>query len=127
MRAKLSGDFTDIQVWNRIRPDHISVVFLVVFGHGLAGMACNGLAIFTGSFVQVQRQRAHFVKARHFLFFPVCVTTRQVPSIFEGLSQVAIFNFRPVLCIRPAKSSSPHNKAKTWCALKFKWTPVLAF
>ena len=58
MRAKLSGDFADIQVWNRIRPDHIGVVFLVVFGHSLAGMACNGLAIFTGSFVQVQRQRA---------------------------------------------------------------------
>lgn len=45
MRAKLSGDFADIQVWNRIRPDHIGVVFLVVFGHGLVGMARNCLPI----------------------------------------------------------------------------------
>jgi methyl-accepting chemotaxis protein len=29
--------------------------------------------------------------------------------------------------IRPAKSSSPLGEAKTWCALKFKWTPFLAF
>ena len=29
--------------------------------------------------------------------------------------------------IRPAKSSTLHRKAKTWCALKFRWTPVLAF
>jgi len=31
------------------------------------------------------------------------------------------------ISIRPAKSSSPLCKAKTWCALKFWWTPVLAF
>lgn len=29
--------------------------------------------------------------------------------------------------IRPAKSSTQPCKAKTWCALKFKWAPVLAF
>ncbi|WP_339421079.1 MULTISPECIES: Y-family DNA polymerase [unclassified Pseudomonas] len=29
--------------------------------------------------------------------------------------------------MRPAKSSTQPRKAKTWCALKFKWTPVLAF
>ncbi len=28
---------------------------------------------------------------------------------------------------RPAKSSTQPCKAKTWCALKFKWAPVLAF
>ena len=55
MGAKLTGNFADIQVWNRIRPDHIGEVFLVVLGHGLAGMSRDGLAIFTGSFVQVQR------------------------------------------------------------------------
>ena len=30
-------------------------------------------------------------------------------------------------CMRPAKSSTQPRKAKTWCALKFKWAPVLAF
>ena len=30
-------------------------------------------------------------------------------------------------CNRPAKSSTQLRKAKTWCALKFKWAPVLAF
>lgn len=29
--------------------------------------------------------------------------------------------------MRSAKSSTQPRKAKTWCALKFKWTPVLAF
>ena len=29
--------------------------------------------------------------------------------------------------IRPAKSSTQPCKAKTWCALKFKWAPFLAF
>ena len=29
--------------------------------------------------------------------------------------------------IRPAKSSTQPHNAKTWCALKFKWAPVLAF
>jgi hypothetical protein len=29
--------------------------------------------------------------------------------------------------MRPAKSSTQPRKAKTWCALKFKWAPVLAF
>jgi saccharopine dehydrogenase-like NADP-dependent oxidoreductase len=28
---------------------------------------------------------------------------------------------------RPAKSSTQPRKAKTWCALKFRWTSVLAF
>lgn len=28
---------------------------------------------------------------------------------------------------RPAKSHTQACKAKTWCALKFKWVPVLAF
>ncbi|WP_024643678.1 hypothetical protein [Pseudomonas syringae] len=28
---------------------------------------------------------------------------------------------------RPAKSSTQPHKARAWCALKFKWTPVLAF
>ena len=28
--------------------------------------------------------------------------------------------------MRPAKSSTQPRKAKTWCALKFKWAPVLA-
>ena len=32
-----------------------------------------------------------------------------------------------VLGIRPAKSSTQPRKAQTWCALKFKWTPVPAF
>lgn len=27
---------------------------------------------------------------------------------------------------RPAKSSTQPRKSKTWCALEFKWTPVLA-
>ncbi|CRM89523.1 hypothetical protein [Pseudomonas sp. 22 E 5] len=31
------------------------------------------------------------------------------------------------ICIRPAKSSTQPHNAKTWCALKFKWAPVLAF
>lgn len=30
-------------------------------------------------------------------------------------------------CMRLAKSSTRPRKAKTWCALKFKWAPVLAF
>ena len=29
--------------------------------------------------------------------------------------------------MRPAKSSIEPRRAKTWCALKFKWAPVLAF
>ncbi|GGJ53937.1 hypothetical protein [Pseudomonas avellanae] len=29
--------------------------------------------------------------------------------------------------IRPAKSPTQPRKAQTWCALKFRWTPVLAF
>ena len=28
---------------------------------------------------------------------------------------------------RPTKSSTKPRKAKTWCALKFKWTAVLVF
>lgn len=28
---------------------------------------------------------------------------------------------------RPAKPSTQPRKTRTWCALKFKWTPVLAF
>lgn len=32
-----------------------------------------------------------------------------------------------VLGMRPAKSSTQPRKAKTWRALKFKWTPSLAF
>ncbi len=83
MGAKLTGKFADIQVWNRIRPDYIGVVFLVVLGNALAGMARNGLAIFTGSFVQVQRQRAHLVKARHFLFFPFRITASKFPRLFK--------------------------------------------
>lgn len=31
------------------------------------------------------------------------------------------------ICIRPAKPSTQPRKTRTWCALKFKWTPVLAF
>lgn len=27
----------------------------------------------------------------------------------------------------PAKSSTQPRKAGTWCALKFRWAPVLAF
>ena len=30
-------------------------------------------------------------------------------------------------CMRPAKSSTQPRKARTWCALKFRWAPVLAF
>ena len=30
-------------------------------------------------------------------------------------------------CMRTAKSSTQPCKAKTWCALTFKWAPVLAF
>jgi transposase len=29
--------------------------------------------------------------------------------------------------MRPAKSSTQFRKAGTWCALKFRWAPVLAF
>lgn len=29
--------------------------------------------------------------------------------------------------MRPAKSSTQPRNAKTWCALKFKWAPVLTF
>lgn len=29
--------------------------------------------------------------------------------------------------MRPAKSSTQPRNARTWCALKFRWTPVLAF
>ena len=29
--------------------------------------------------------------------------------------------------MRPAKSSTQPRKARTWCALKFRWAPVLAF
>ncbi|SDN56151.1 Transposase [Pseudomonas antarctica] len=29
--------------------------------------------------------------------------------------------------MRPAKSSTQPRKAGTWCALKFRWAPVLAF
>jgi len=29
--------------------------------------------------------------------------------------------------MRPAKSSTQPREARTWCALKFKWTPVRAF
>jgi hypothetical protein len=29
--------------------------------------------------------------------------------------------------MRPAKSSTQPRNARTWCALKFKWAPVLAF
>ncbi|UZM16317.1 hypothetical protein LZV00_11700 [Pseudomonas kielensis] len=29
--------------------------------------------------------------------------------------------------MRPAKSSTQARKARTWCALKFRWAPVLAF
>lgn len=32
-----------------------------------------------------------------------------------------------VIRMRPAKSSTEPRRAKTWCALKFKWAPVLAF
>ncbi|WP_321529574.1 DUF3262 family protein [Pseudomonas aeruginosa] len=32
-----------------------------------------------------------------------------------------------LLCIRRAKPSTQPRKTRTWCALKFKWTPVLAF
>ena len=33
-----------------------------------------------------------------------------------------------VLCsMRPAKSSPQPRNASTWCALKFRWAPVLAF
>lgn len=31
------------------------------------------------------------------------------------------------MCMRPAKSSTQPREARTWCALKFRWTPVLAF
>ena len=33
----------------------------------------------------------------------------------------------PHKCMRPAKSSTQPREARTWCALKFKWTPVRAF
>ena len=29
--------------------------------------------------------------------------------------------------MRPAKSSTQPRKARTWCALEFRWAPVLAF
>lgn len=33
----------------------------------------------------------------------------------------------PPYRMRLAKSSTRPRKAKTWCALKFKWAPVLTF
>lgn len=51
-----------------------------------------------------------------------------------GISTILIETFdtedqnkAPLNCMRPAKSSTQPRKAKTWCALKFKWAPVLAF
>lgn len=54
----------------------------------------------------------------------------QIFEYGEGLSDVSWaewgFMFLSVLRMRPAKSSTQPRKAKTWCALKFKWAPVLA-
>ncbi|WP_258926480.1 nucleotide-binding protein [Pseudomonas carnis] len=47
----------------------------------------------------------------------VCALKRgqvEIPSDFAG-------------GMRTAKSSTQPCKAKTWCALTFKWAPVLAF
>jgi len=34
---------------------------------------------------------------------------------------------RAKACMRPAKSSTQPFEVRTWCALQFRWTPVLAF
>ncbi|WP_439867993.1 hypothetical protein [Pseudomonas syringae] len=44
-----------------------------------------------------------------------------LPKRVPARSQVVIKR------IRPAKSPTQPRKAKTWCALKFKWAPALAF
>jgi hypothetical protein len=36
----------------------------------LARVACDFLTMLSGFFVQMQRQRSHFVKARHLFFLP---------------------------------------------------------
>ncbi len=41
--------------------------------------------------------------------------------------RLMFWNARLLIRIRPAKSSTRPRKGKSWCALKFKWAPVLAF
>jgi hypothetical protein len=47
----------------------------------------------------------------------------------EGQAPLSADEFAdlPEIRMRPAKSSPQARKARTWCALKFRWTPVLAF
>ena len=51
-----------------------------------------------------------------------------IPSIAASLViQAAANAFGQAYRMRTAKSSTQPCKAKTWCALTFKWAPVLAF
>ena len=48
-------------------------------------------------------------------------------ELFRGTLDGASVYPREVVSMRTAKSSTQPCKAKTWCALTFKWAPVLAF
>lgn len=52
------------------------------------------------------------------------ITSSDVPILFELFKRFHILSNQGM---RLAKSSTRPRKAKTWCALKFKWAPVLAF
>ncbi|MEQ4313146.1 phosphoadenosine phosphosulfate reductase family protein [Pseudomonas syringae] len=45
----------------------------------------------------------------------------------QGIDESVVLAALEVLRKRLGKSSTQPRKAKTWCALKFKWAPVLAF
>ena len=51
------------------------------------------------------------------------------PELIEEEMRRALFGAAESIAqgMRPAKSSTQPRNAKTWCALKFKWAPVLAF
>lgn len=73
------------------------MVLLVVLRHGLASVAGDLLTVLSGFLIQVQRQRAHFMEAWHFLFLPSLVTTRRLPGLFEGSRQISLFDLSPVV------------------------------
>ena len=70
---------------------------LVVFGHRLAGVPGDLLPVLSGFLIQVQRQRPHFVEARHFLFLPALVTACHLPRLFEGPRQISLLDLRPMI------------------------------
>ena len=53
---------------------------------------------------------------------PWCSVTVNTAVLWRLVSQM-----HDIERIRPAKPSTQPRKTRTWCALKFKWTPVLAF